>query len=200
MDYPFENLDPEKFQEFCQSLLAKEFSGMQCFPVAQPDGGRDALAYFPDASSRNFVMFQVKFVRNPFAESDPHKWLQSKIAEELPKIRNQITKGAKNFVLLTNVRGTAHPDSGSIDIISQLLNKELGIPSQCWWRDDLSRRLDNSWDLKWVHPELMTGKDLIRFIVENGLSEDKERRSSAIRAFVKDQFNIEYFRIGAFLS
>ena len=42
MDYPLENLGPERFQQFCQALLAKEYPDMQCFPVAQPDGGRDA--------------------------------------------------------------------------------------------------------------------------------------------------------------
>ncbi|NJK72861.1 MAG: hypothetical protein HC786_06465 [Richelia sp. CSU_2_1] len=45
MDYPFENLNSEKFQEFAQALLAKEFPDFQCFPVAQPDGGRDIIAY-----------------------------------------------------------------------------------------------------------------------------------------------------------
>ena len=45
MDYPFENLNPEKYQQFCQALLAREFRDVQCFPVAEPDGGRDALSY-----------------------------------------------------------------------------------------------------------------------------------------------------------
>jgi len=65
------------------------------------------------------------------------------------------------------------------------------MPSQCWWRDDLSRRLDNAWDLKWVYPALMTGQDLIRSVLESGLSENKERRASAIRAYVTHQFDID---------
>jgi hypothetical protein len=35
MDYPLENLGPERFQEFCQALLMKEHPSLQCFPVAQ---------------------------------------------------------------------------------------------------------------------------------------------------------------------
>src|SRR5215813_5256185 len=87
------------------------------------------------------------------------------------------------------MRGTAHPEVGSIDQLHKLLNNELGLPSACWWRDDICRRLDNAWDLKWCYPELMTGSDLVRAIVEQGLSENRERCSSAIRAFVKDQFD-----------
>jgi len=188
MNYPFENLDPEKFQEFCQALLTKEFPNVQCFPVAQPDGGRDALAYFLGDPERTFIMYQVKFNRRALAEPDPHKWLLAKLKEEAPKLKKQIPKGAKQFVLLTNVGGTAHPQSGSIDKVNELLNSELGVPSTCWWRDDLSRRLDNAWDLKWVYFELMTGPDLIRSVIESQLSENRERRADAIRAFVKHQF------------
>ncbi len=79
MNYPFENLDPEKFQEFCQALLTKEFPNVQCFPVAQPDGGRDALAYFLGDPDRTFIMYQVKFNRRALAEPDPHKWLVEKL-------------------------------------------------------------------------------------------------------------------------
>jgi hypothetical protein len=76
MDYPYENLSPETFQLFCQALLAKDHPGMQCYPVAQPDGGRDAAQlYFTETAERNFGMFQVKFVRQPHAEKDPHKWI-----------------------------------------------------------------------------------------------------------------------------
>ena len=48
----------------------------------------------------------------------------------------------------------------------------------CWWRDDLSRRLDNAWDLKWIYSELMTGPDLIRAVMEQGLSEKREKRAT----------------------
>ncbi len=191
MNYPLENLTPEKFQQFAQALLAKEFPNVQCFPVGQPDGGRDAIQVQFFEKKPGFVMFQVKFVRAPESIYEPHKWLLSIIEQEAPKVKKQIPQGARQYVLLTNVRGTAHPHSGSIDVANKMLVEALGIPAVCWWRDDLCRRLDSSWDLKWSYPELMTGPDLIRYVIENGLSEANERRASAVRAFTKYQYSTE---------
>lgn len=191
MDYPFENLNPEKFQEFAQALLGREITDLQCFPVAQSDGGRDIITYERKLPSQNFAVYQVKYVRKPLAEKDAHKWLLEIIKGEAPKVKKLVDKGAKQFFLITNIPGTAHPDVGSIDRMNQLLESELGIPSRCWWRDDLNRKLDDAWNLKWSYPELMTGPDLIRSLIESGLSEDKERRTSAIKTFVLEQFNID---------
>jgi hypothetical protein len=188
MDYPFENLDPETFQQFAQSLLLREKQNLQCFPVAQPDGGRDAVSFVPTLAGQGFVMYQVKYVRKPFAQPDPHRWLLNILEDEAPKVALQIPKGAREFILITNVPGTAHPDSGSIDKAQAILDKRLPVPGTIWWRDDLNRRLDNAWDLKWVYPQLMSGPDLLRALVESGLSEERERRSSAIRLFLADQY------------
>ncbi len=42
-----------------------------------------------------------------------------------------------------------------------------------------------------AHPELMTGPDLIRALVEGRLSEHAERRSNTIRAFLSDRYTEE---------
>ena len=191
MDYPFENLGPEKFQQFCQALIVKDFPGVQCFPIAQRDGGRDITSFFLQDQKDEFVVFQVKFVRKPLAEKDTHKWLTDIAKDEAPKVKALIPRGAKAFYLLTNVPGTSHLDAGSIDKVDNILNTTIGITSQCWWRDDLSRRLDSAWDLKWAYPELMTGPDLIRAIIESGLTEQKEQRTAAIKAFIRDQYDID---------
>jgi hypothetical protein len=47
MDYPLENLDPERIQEVAHDLI-KEHPNTQCFPIGQPDGGRDAVSYVPE--------------------------------------------------------------------------------------------------------------------------------------------------------
>jgi hypothetical protein len=100
MDYLFENLGDERFQEFCSTLIAKEFPDVQSFPVGQPDGGRDSIAYIMPGK-KAFIVFQVKFVRNPDSIQDAHKWLTKTIREEASKIDKLIPKGARQFYLLT---------------------------------------------------------------------------------------------------
>lgn len=65
MDYQYENLGVERFQEFCHSIVNKEFPNAQAFPVGQPDGGRDSVAFSMSSTKKEFIVFQVKFVRNP---------------------------------------------------------------------------------------------------------------------------------------
>jgi hypothetical protein len=191
MDYQFENLNPERFQEFCQSLLLMSFPKLQCFPVAQPDGGRDAIAFHAQAPRPQFIVFQVKYVRNPQAEQDPHNWLTRTVSEEAPKLRELIPMGAIEFVLLTNIAGTAHLNAGAIDKVQKILREKITIPAQCWWRADLSRRLDTAWNLKWSYPELLTGIDMLRVAIENRGGEDNARRTRTIRAFITDQYKRE---------
>ncbi|MCE9596728.1 MAG: NTPase (NACHT family)-like protein [Spirochaetia bacterium] len=185
MDYSLEQLGPERFQEVCQALLTKAFPRTQCFPIAQPDGGRDAVSRF--SGEDGFVVYQVKFVRKA---SDPisREWLKDIVEKEAPKVRDLIPKGAKEYYLLTNVPGTAHPSVGSIDLVQEVFSEYLPIPAQCWWRDDLNRRLDDSWNIKWAYPEILSSQDILRAIVESGLGEHANRRTSAIKAFLRDQF------------
>ena len=189
--YQYEQLNDESFQQLSQSLLLKEFPGLECFPVGQPDGGRDAIARLFEASPdpTGFILFQVKFARRELSPSDARKWLLGTLDKELPKVRDQIRKGAQRFVLVTNVSGTAHSEVGSIDELQSLLNKHIPIPAQAWWRDDIDRRLDDAWDLKFSYPVLFSGTDLLRLVVEASPSEGRERRRNAISAFLSDQFN-----------
>jgi len=191
LDYPLENLGPERFQQFCQSLVLKEFPKVQCFPVAQPDGGRDAVSIYASNQGDKFTVFQVKFSRNPFVQTDPHKWLIEVMDMELEKAKALIVQGASQYLLLTNIPGTAHKETGPIDRLNHLMSTKLGIPAQCWWRDDIVRRLDNAWSLKWVYPELMTGPDFLRWITETGFSEHRDRRSSVVRAFLRTQYDVD---------
>lgn len=43
MDPRFENLGPEDFQRFCQSLISYEDPNLQALEVGQPDGGATPL-------------------------------------------------------------------------------------------------------------------------------------------------------------
>lgn len=141
--YLYEGLSPERFQQLCQSLLVAIFPNVQCLPVGQPDGGRDAFlaVHFHHSAERDLYIFQVKFSRTPDRREED--LIEQVCRHEGPKVAELIKKGAKAYYLLTNIKGTAHPDSGSIDKVNNALTPCLGIPSYCWWRDDLDRRIDN---------------------------------------------------------
>lgn len=193
MDYQLENLGPEGFQYLAQALVAKVYHGVQCFPVAQPDGGRDITSIVPHHYSlfdEQVVVFQVKFSRNPGAV-DQHKWLEGILKDEAPKVKKLISKGVKEFVLVTNIAGTAHLEKGSIDRVDALLKKHMPCPASVWWRNDINRRLDNAWSVKWSYPQIMSGPDVMRSLLENGLGEHKERRVSAIQSFLLEQYLAE---------
>ena len=134
--YPYEDLDPERFQKFCQSLVVAEHRHVQCFPVGQPDGGRDAISRPPMTTS--FLTFQVKFVRNPFRDFDVKDWLRTTIKDELFKVANLLPKGASGYHFITNVPGSTHPDAGLIDSLT--VRSRLGFAKRrqsaqrtlCW--------------------------------------------------------------------
>ena len=187
MDYPLENLSPEKFQHLCQALLVRDMPNVQCMPIGQPDGGRDAVQWYtPDA--KNFVVYQVKFVRNPNNVEDILKWAQEIIEQENEKVVRLRSLGASEYILISNLSASSHLGVGSIDKVQAALTEKFGIPSMCWWRNDISRRLDGAWDLKWRFQELMTGSDIVRLVFESGLAQHQERRSTAILAFLATQF------------
>ena len=189
MNYQLENLGPERFQLLVQSLVVSAFPDAQCLPVAQPDGGRDALIW-SSREAQPEVVFQVKFVRSPETIESPKDWLLRTINPELPKIEILVAKGAKQYILICNVPGTAHLDAGKIDIIHTELSKLISIPAVCWWRDDINRRLDNAWDLKWAYPDILSGPDLLRAVFESH-GGDKTRRERAIKAFLREDFERE---------
>lgn len=192
MDYLYENLGDERFQEFCSCLISKEFENIQAFPVGQPDGGRDSLVYFMDTPKKDFIVFQVKFVRSPNTQKDAHKWLIDTIDGEINKIIKLIPRGAKKYYLLTNVKGTAHLSVGSKDQLNKILEDKISIPSICWWRDDLSRLFEKDPIFKWSFPEILNGQDILNSALFNNLNENKERRESVVTAYLSDQYSIDH--------
>ena len=190
-DYPFENLGDERFQQLCQALLLREHRDVQCFPVGQPDGGRDATM-FPLLRGRGkpFVVYQVKFSKAGLNQREPREWLLASMEDERAKAAELANLGASEYVIMTNVAGTAHLDVGTIDRLDELL-KSFAIPARCLWRDDINRRLDDAWDLKWTFPEVMTGPDLIRAVIQSGVAEHQLRRTNALRSFITAQLQAD---------
>lgn len=143
MDYLFENLGDGKFQQMCHAIINSEFPNSQAFPINQPDGGRDSIVYLGENRKKEFIVFQVKYVNNP-NKDNPHKWLTKILKGEAPKIKKLIPRGAVRFYLLTNARGTAHLEKGSIDKVNEILEENISVPAICWWRDDISRKIESN--------------------------------------------------------
>ncbi len=55
----------------------------------------------------------------------------------------------------------------------------------------MNRRLDDAWNIKWSYPEILSGPDVLRYIVQSGLQEHADRRTSAIRTYIRDQYDRE---------
>ncbi len=123
MDYHYESLLDERFQMLCQSLLVREYPGTQCYPVGMPDGGRDATA--PDVNGK--IIFQVKYARNPCGIKDPLKWVIDAIDGEVEKVKRLVERGASAFILITNLSGTSHLDSGRMDKVQAHLDEVIPV-------------------------------------------------------------------------
>jgi hypothetical protein len=189
VDHSFENLGPDRFQQLVQALLASVNPRSVCFPIGQPDGGRDAVLPAGSESGKDeFIVFQVKYSRQPAAIESVTDWLLEKTQGERKKIERLKARGAREYFLITNVPGTAHLDTGSIDQTLRALKEEIGIPIHCWFRDDLNRLLDGHWDVKLRYPEVLSGHDFFRLLLESGPRDEHQRRLNALRAFLADQY------------
>ena len=189
MKYPLEALGPDRFQELCQALLAKSFPKTQCFPLNQGDGGRDAV--LPLAGDDGFLVFQVKHWTGRTSGKPARSWLLKTLRKESQKLKHLIPDGASQFVLLTNAYASGTLNTGSLDQAAQLLRANVPIPATCWWRDDIERRLDNAWDIKWSFPEVFSSPDFLRLIFEQNDRRRAARRTLAVRASLRDQFEKE---------
>ena len=65
MDYNYEALDDKRFQKLCQALIVAQFPDVQCLPVGEADGGRDAFLVREYSGKKSVHVFQVKFSQNP---------------------------------------------------------------------------------------------------------------------------------------
>ncbi|CAG6396889.1 NACHT domain-containing protein [Streptomyces cocklensis] len=192
LTYLYEQLDPERFQQLCQALISLEYPGTQCFPVGQRDGGRDAVQMFANPQG-GYRIFQVKFVRNPLSIDDVHKWLIETMKGEIPKILDILKrkKGAIEYILVSNVPGTAFPGSGSIDTLNELLNADSPVPIRAWWRDDLDRRCDGHADVRWAYPDMLRGTDLLQALAESIGGDLLGNRLDVLRSFAVEQFDLD---------
>lgn len=192
--YHYEVLGDERFQQFCQALIAATFPNAQCLPVGQPDGGRDGFllrSALEQAQSKkkDLIVFQVKFAKSFADGRSERERIEDLIKKEIPKIERLKARGLKKYYLITNLQGTSHLNSGSIDRVNDILSDIIGMDAYCWWRDDLDRRLDGNTNIKWSYPDILKATDLLGALVAGQLGEDEERRRGAIRAYMTSQFD-----------
>lgn len=194
--YYYEALGDERFQEFCQALISASFPNVQCLAVGQPDGGRDAFLIHHLLNERrggtaDLIVFQVKYSKNAPGARLERDQIEELVRKEKSKVEQLKAAGLTKYYLLTNVKGTAHPNTGSVDKVNDALSKALGIEAYCWWRDDLDRRLDRHSSIKWIYPDILKATDLLEKLVAGQLGEDEERRRGAIRAYIAAQYDDE---------
>lgn len=187
MTYHYENLNDATFQQLVQALLVATFPDTTCFPVRQPDGGRDAILYDSlTAGGTGFTVFQVKFSPTPDAKEERDA-IEAAIRTERSKVETLVRKGANRYYLVTNVRGTAHLDVGSIDKVHQALTESFSIPASVWWRDDIDARLDTNCDVKWSYPSICRGTDVLSLLLRNIHMLDTLRATRAITSYMGQQ-------------
>ena len=184
--YNYENLNEQSFQKLAQALIVAAHPEATCLPVRQPDGGRDAILYNMESRRNNFVVFQVKFSNNPQSKTE-RKAIEDVIKSEEEKVKKLIQKGATHYYLVTNIQGTAHLDSGSIDKVNAQLTKVFDIPTYVWWRDDLNARMDNASDIKWSYPEICRGTDMLQFLLSRPNQTTNLESTQAITAYMGKQ-------------
>lgn len=182
----YEELGPQRFEQFCQALISYEHPDLQAYPLNQADGGRDATAGPFEGSSRAIV-FQVKFASQPQGVVDPVTWLAAALRDERPKIDLLAARGAKSYRLITNLPGSGRLDTGQMDRLDKIL-ADLSIPDAvCLWRPDIDIRLAKHPFLKWSFRELWSGQDLLDGAVLDAVSHHHERRLRALRSFLSAQ-------------
>ena len=186
MTYYYEALNDISFQKFAQSLVVSVHPETICLPVRQPDGGRDAFFYHAALDRKNFVVFQIKFSKTPNDKTERDS-IDSLIKSEEEKVTTLIERGATHYYLVTNVQGTAHLGSGSIDTVNEILTERFKIPCFVWWRDDLDARLDNASDIKWSYPEICRATDILQLLIKRPEFTSDLEAARAITAYMSKQ-------------
>jgi len=204
--YPYENLDAKRFQRLVQILLTSEYPDIECFPLSGPDGGRDAVQVVHEAAKlTEAVIFQVKFrEKQPLGvptTADLYRWLTEQLQDEVEKLRVLKERGAKSYLVISNVRATAGLDIGLRDKMKEWAEKVLPLPTTFWWRDNLDARLPKHYDLIFKFG-LFTGPEAVRAVLEarfesrsdvNTPIQRSDTPSSilALMAYLAEQYRLE---------
>jgi hypothetical protein len=192
--YRYEDLDDKRFQSLVQALLSIEYPGLICMPVGagQTDGGRDAVLR-PTNSNASRVIFQVKWSADDRPLREPAKWVRDIVKGEDANIRRLVSEGARRYVIVTSVRGTASRGRGTIgEVEGELdkLSKQYKVPMLCNWRHDVDIWMDKAPDgVKWKYADALVGHDALRALLQNlSLTERVERQARIVRELASTEW------------
>ncbi|MDT3395784.1 hypothetical protein RKE29_03840 [Streptomyces sp. B1866] len=177
--YPYEQLDGRRFQRLVQSLVTADHPRVQCFPTSGPDGGRDAVVMRHLAGHESLVdgiVYQVKF-REPTPHGMPtandlYEWVLGHLKKEAEKIAVLASRGAREFIFVSNVSASGHLGVGLRDRVQKWAEEHLKLPTTFWWRDDIDARLDRNSDLVFKFM-LFRGPDSVRAYFQQIFNENK---------------------------
>ncbi len=176
--YLYERLGDKRFQQLCAALVLDRYPNVSVFPVGEKDGGRDMVS----GTGENRTILQVKWSGNRAKKSA--SWLKSAVNGEAANIKRLVAEGCKQYVLMTNVEGSAAPGSGTRDQIEKVLDdlgKQYGIPMSCVWAADLDAWVTNSpWEIRATYLEMLAGSDLLLALLDAKSLEERERRERDI--------------------
>lgn len=191
--YRFEDLTDTTFQEMVQAVLLHLHPDLSLPPVRQPDGGHDAFQLQDDTGVKIFSA-QVKWVKDQRQERDPVKWLEDVVKKEERNLRRMASQGTREWLLVTNVQGSSHPEVGMMDRLNTVLTREsrrLKIKMRAWWRNELSRAVDNApSETKFAYLDMLTGADIVRAVMTTTFaSEKKNKLTRVIKAAAHTQWD-----------
>lgn len=176
--YLYERLGDKRFQQLCAALVLDRYPNVSVFPVGEKDGGRDMVS----GTGENRTILQVKWSGNRSKKST--SWLKSAVNGEAANIKRLVSEGCRQYVLMTNVEGSAAPGSGTRDQIEEALDdlgKQYGIPMSCVWAADLDAWVTNSpWEIRATYLEMLAGSDLLLALLDAKSLEDREKRERDI--------------------
>lgn len=194
--YWYENLGEDDFQRLCAAIIKHKYDKVRCYPVGQKDGGRDVKRTTADGD----LVYQVKWSKN--AIKDPVGWLTQAVNRERANIKRHIANGAKRYLLITSVSGTAAAQTdasgrgaGTIDKLDTALEAyrtEFGLDAmECWWRDDLDAEVVNApTNILWRFQKMLAGAEALRFVLEASQAElSHHRLALVIRKLVSTQWS-----------
>lgn len=136
-------------------------------------------------------MVQVKWTEHPGRVNDPVTWVTTAARSELANVARLYQDGARRYIIVTNLWGTAKLDSGQIDrldgALAEVFSELPELDVDVWWRDTLDRHLEGNQSLQWAYPQILSGTQAMGLLLATLPGEDGARRERAVRAFLAAQ-------------